>query len=582
VSESPFLHRSLLQFSDLVHALASRSTAEHVPWRGGKLTSLLHGKLGVNALTLSVATVRCGQPKCSAATLALASRMRDVLCYPVLNTAAAQGLLTISRSEILALKEDLSQMVAKGIETLSPSRPPSEAGRAQPPRKKLDLVDTLQNPIKMATPRGTQPAQPAQPATKATPPKEEEEEQGVSEDEDEDEDFDGDLEAENAYLKSKLAKYKSRMAAAVSKPTPPLDPLVQSNLQGKLIQAELQAEQLRAARAAAVKERVELQKEYTRLLGEKQEVERHLLDAEHERLKVAKALVDLQVEGSAQSTVTEEQKMELDRKILSSEAEKHALAREIEGFARQVAQLEDDLRVSQAEKEDLVHELLAARQSLEMQRQQGMALVSDARERDLEIVRSVKEAEHKGAQVEAQAQALVTARAATEVIRQQLHAAESRSTSLDAQVAALKRDAALARAKQEELQMAARRAAVQRELFEVSVAKERAELLLQRQQLKDELAEGQRQVRDEGLRQAKGAEELAKQRLAEVVSCRAEITQLKDQRAELEMRVSTLEVAVDAGEQQLQAAHEFFRQSLRDALAVHFEGGSEADQQADQ
>ena len=49
------------------------------------------------------------------------------------------------------------------------------------------------------------------------------------------------------------------------------------------------------------------------------------------------------------------------------------------------------------------------------------ALVSDARERDLEIVRSVKEAEHKGAQVEAQAHALVTARAATEVIRQQLH-----------------------------------------------------------------------------------------------------------------------------------------------------------------
>ena len=88
-----------------------------------------------------------------------------------------------------------------------------------------------------------------------------------------------------------------------------------------------------------------------------------------------------------------------------------------------------------------------------------------------------------------------------QVIRQQLHAAESRSTSLDAQVAALKRDAALARAKQEELQMAARRAAVQRELFEVSVAKERAELHLQRQHLKDELADGQRQVRDEGLRQ---------------------------------------------------------------------------------
>ena len=59
-------------------------------------------------------------------------------------------------------------------------------------------------------------------------------------------------------------------------------------------------------------------------------------------------------------------------------------------------------------------------------------------------------------------------------------------------------------------------------------------------------------MRDEGLRQAKGAEELAKQRLLEVVSCHAEITQLKDQRAQLEARMSTLEVAVDAGEQQLQ------------------------------
>ena len=159
-------------------------------------------------------------------------------------------------------------MVAKGIETLSPSRPPSEAGRGQPARKKLDLVDTLQNPIKMATPRGTQPAQPA---TKATPPKEQQQQQqGVSEDEDEDEDedFDGDLEAENAYLKSKLAKYKSRTAAAASKQTPPLDPLVESSLQGKLIQAELQAERLRVARAAAVNERVELQKEYARRLGE--------------------------------------------------------------------------------------------------------------------------------------------------------------------------------------------------------------------------------------------------------------------------------------------------------------------------
>ena len=72
--------------------------------------------------------------------------------------------------------------------------------------------------------------------------------------------------------------------------------LAESALQGKLIQGELERETLKAQRLAAIREKAELQKKYDTLLAEKQDAEKQLLEADHERLKAAKALMDLELE----------------------------------------------------------------------------------------------------------------------------------------------------------------------------------------------------------------------------------------------------------------------------------------------
>ena len=59
----------------------------------------------------------------------------------------------------------------------------------------------------------------------------------------------------------------------------------------------------------------------------------------------------LQVEGTAQSSVAETRELELEAKLLKVDGEKNALAQEASDLAAQVEQLEDDLRISQAEKE---------------------------------------------------------------------------------------------------------------------------------------------------------------------------------------------------------------------------------------
>ena len=113
MSEDPLVHRSITQFAQMVDELASRSEAEHIAWKGGKLTTLLSDRLGVNACVRCIATVRAGAPKVSLATLQCAAKLAKVASYPVVNSAAAVGLRTI-QSEVLALRSDLRTLANKG------------------------------------------------------------------------------------------------------------------------------------------------------------------------------------------------------------------------------------------------------------------------------------------------------------------------------------------------------------------------------------------------------------------------------------------------------------------------------------
>ena len=66
------------------------------------------------------------------------------------------------------------------------------------------------------------------------------------------------------------------------------------------------------SRPQAVNEKIELQKQFDALLSEKQEMERQLIEAGAERLKAAKALIDLQIEDQAQTNAAEERVIELE------------------------------------------------------------------------------------------------------------------------------------------------------------------------------------------------------------------------------------------------------------------------------
>ena len=73
------------------------------------------------------------------------------------------------------------------------------------------------------------------------------------------------------------------------------DRLAQSALEGKLLLALQEQQRLKEERRKATADKAELQLQFDALLDEKQKLERAQLTSEHERLKVAKAIVDLQV-----------------------------------------------------------------------------------------------------------------------------------------------------------------------------------------------------------------------------------------------------------------------------------------------
>ena len=128
----------MLQFGELVAALARRRGPEHVAWvpSGGKLARLVGPRLGANARIACVASVRAGAPRASLATLRLARQLKGVTCYPLVNAGAARGLLTISRSELLALRADIEAMAQRGLPPPPLAPPPPQAPsppRAPPP-----------------------------------------------------------------------------------------------------------------------------------------------------------------------------------------------------------------------------------------------------------------------------------------------------------------------------------------------------------------------------------------------------------------------------------------------------------------
>ena len=77
-------------------------------------------------------------------------------------------------------------------------------------------------------------------------------------------------------------------------------------------------------------------------------------------------------------------------------------------------------------------------------------------------------------------------------------------------------------------------------MSQISAQKERQQLALERQQLRDSLAEGQREAREQVMKEAKIEKENAARHAKDLVKKRADLEVLKDKERELEERASRL------------------------------------------
>ena len=122
-----------------------------------------------------------------------------------------------------------------------------------------------------------------------------------------------------------------------------------------------------------------------------QAVERAQLAAEHERLKVAKAIVDLQVEGNAQTAALDARVAELRGELGAAEKAKKDLAAEARRAHGDLEEREGELVESRGEKEDLVNELLASRLALQQVQEEGRRTGDKSKQLDLELVSTVNQ-----------------------------------------------------------------------------------------------------------------------------------------------------------------------------------------------
>ena len=235
-----------------------------------------------------------------------------VTCYPVVNGGAARGLVAISRSEIMAMKNDMEAMQLQGVPAFN--APPAAAPYVPPPQpeQRPAARPDPESPVAPDSPEAGAPA-----GTPAAAAQEEE---------------DSPRSPEAAAPAPAPAPAPAYVPPPQSRANQSEAMLAQSALEGKLLLTERQVVQAADKARKAVDDKALLQRQYDALLEEKQAIERAQLAAEHEKLKVAKAIVDLQVEGNAQQSALEARVAELRAELGAAERTAKDLTAEARNF----------------------------------------------------------------------------------------------------------------------------------------------------------------------------------------------------------------------------------------------------------
>eukprot|EP01135_Chromosphaera_perkinsii_P011814 Nk52_evm5s2506 gene=Nk52_evmTU5s2506 len=118
-------------------------------------------------------------------------------------------------------------------------------------------------------------------------------------------------------LKEKIEIYKTSKAGDGSDATSKL--MKVHELEGQIIKDNLEKTRMREENEKIYEKLMEIRTKYNELVTQKSSISSELIESEEERLKVSKALVDLQIENSRLKETSDERNFELQNKVLSLE-----------------------------------------------------------------------------------------------------------------------------------------------------------------------------------------------------------------------------------------------------------------------
>lgn len=563
MAEGPFKNRSITQFADLVRALARRGPRpQHVPCRSSKLVQLVGERLGGNARVHAIATLKAGQREESQATLKCASELRRVVQYPLVNSDCTRGLLAIRRAEMLALREDMQAMQLRGVPP-----PPQPIDPVYPEREPRSI-----SPASVAASLPTEHTPPANAVNIA--PIENDGSAAVPSVSDEAKMAEGESTAQTLEQSSDRPPSAPVLAHGLSgMPTPaplalaPPDTekavdsrLAQSERLGQQLTVELLQARLKEHRVQAKRDKDALNEQIRQLEEQVVVLQREKLQEQSEKLRAAKALVELQVDGQSLVDAKEAEVAELEAQLDEARAQTEAVEDEMRRTKVELAAREAELKAEVLKREHAEDEMLAARFTLEQARKESEGFAADKGELEAEVVSSVNQARHREEQLKHLRESLDSARKETDDARGEAHKHAARADGLASDLAAMKRSIAEIASRAEALEVELNKANVQHELALVANEKQRVELVdaMRRKDLLE--AEQERKWQEERQLMSKRLDEAGhgSENSKMLRKAQLELDELRMVASEAVARADSLERdAQEAGEEAAQARREY-------------------------
>jgi hypothetical protein len=152
-------------------------------------------------------------------------------------------------------------------------------------------------------------------------------------------------------------------------------------LEGRVIAANMEKVRLGEEREKLLTQFKELRGKYTSLAEAKAELQQQVITSEEGRLKIAQALIDLQIDKTQSAEVTEQQKFELSSKVIAAQNEVVELEMRQKSEAGKITDLGSQIKSLLEEKQQIATEfvalktnLLNSRKETELQRRKGEEL----------------------------------------------------------------------------------------------------------------------------------------------------------------------------------------------------------------